>query len=392
MLSHQEGSTPPTTIATATSTTTTTTTHPTKTTTPQDVFSVGPLPRELAIETFYQWAVTEHWNPGTEDLQKAYTGADPNGFFAGTLTNPLTGTSKIISIVSGVRYSSEQAWLGYYIADPAYRGHGYGLKTFQTLLETHLKDVTSVALDGVTAQVGNYQKSGFTNIAWLNERRHGPNLNHFVEVQEKDLADKIRSGNLTFTSNSGSNSNNTDTSSNSDITEIVDLATIDLDEIQQLEQKFVGLNRPEFVNLWTKYHQDPENHRFGVAVISISTSSSKDNNNNNTITKKRTLLGYGCARPAISSYRVGPIYAESGEIARQILVKLAVDVVEADKRHSLGIPLKFDADVPNTNKAAIQMFDTLGWVDTFPCLRMWKGPIPKFDVNGVYAVATLELG
>ncbi|KAF9318323.1 hypothetical protein BG003_011422 [Podila horticola] len=324
-------------------------------------FTIALVSADQAAAIFFSWANAEHWNPTAQgaDLREVYFPLDPGAFFAGSVVSP-TGESKIVSILSGVRFG-EQAWVGFYIVDPAERGHGYGLKTFQHVLDIHLGDSsrTSIGLDGVMAQVSNYRKSGFTNVGWQNERRHG-NLVKLIEEQEAALADKIRAG----TASSG---------------RLVDLAAVDEAQLAAMEAQYSGLKRPEFMHRWVQFHsgvQETE-HRFSTAVLGED---------------GKTVLGYGCIRPAQTSYRVGPIYASSTEVAKQILVKLAIDVVETERSHPLGIPLEVDIDVPNTNKHAVELFDGLGWKDTFSVLRMWKGPIPEHDVNGVFGVATLEVG
>ncbi|KAG0085614.1 hypothetical protein BGZ93_000545 [Podila epicladia] len=333
----------------------------TTTTTPSPIFSIAPLSRDHAAAIFFNWANSEQWNPTAQgaDLGDVYFPLDSGAFFAGIVISPTTGESKIVSILSGVRFGAEQAWVGFYIVDPAQRGHGYGLKTFEHVLSKHLGDsgITSVGLDGVMAQVSNYRKSGFTNVGWQNERRHG-DLVKLVEVQEAALADKIRNGGV-----SG----------------LRDLATVDEAQLAAMEVRYSGLKRPEFVRRWVQFHSGVQEtkHRFNTALLAED---------------GKTVLGYGCIRPAQTSYRIGPIYASSTEVAKQILVKLAIDVVEVEKRHPLGVPLEIDIDVPNTNKHAVELFDGLGWKDTFPSLRMWKGPVPEHDVSGVFGVASLEVG
>ncbi|KAG0024022.1 hypothetical protein BGZ81_007843 [Podila clonocystis] len=327
--------------------------------TPAPTFTIAPLSLDQAATIYFNWAHAEQWNPTAQgaDFREVYFPVDSGGFFAGSVVSPTTGESKIVSILSGVRFDAEQAWVGFYIVDPAERGHGYGLKTFEHVLNQHLGTTVSVGLDGVMAQVSNYRKSGFTNVGWQNERRHG-DIHKLIKEQEAAVADKIRNGTISGLTN---------------------LAAVDEAQLAAMEVQYSGLKRPEFVHRWVQFHSGIEEtkHRFGTVLLAED---------------GKTVLGYGCIRPAQTSYRVGPLYASSTEVAKQILVKLAIDVVETDERHPLGIPLVIDIDVPNTNKQAVELFDGLGWKDTFPCLRMWKGPIPEHDVNGVFGVASLEVG
>src|SRR5690349_7397201 len=94
------------------------------------------LPSEKAGELFYSWANSEQWNPSTkgQDVKEVYHKTDPEGFIAGKITND-QGKEEIVVIISAVRYGSEQAWIGFYIANPKHRGNGYGLATFNKALD-----------------------------------------------------------------------------------------------------------------------------------------------------------------------------------------------------------------------------------------------------------------
>ncbi|KAG0056213.1 hypothetical protein BGZ89_002175 [Linnemannia elongata] len=338
--------------------------------------------RDQAADHFFNWASSEQWNPGHKGLElELLHSADPKGFFFSTVDPPSTTTNtstdnkeqqphpakdEVVSIVSAVRYGEDQGWIGFYIASPKYRGKGYGLATFNRAFD-HLTPDTreSIGLDAVLAQVENYRKSGFTQTSWLNERRNGSAID-LVEKQERELAEKI---------------------SRNEVEGLVLLSDpqVDLDQLPGIEVKYCGLKRPQFVKDWAQFHANhPEEHRFGVAILS---SDKKDEKSG-----KPLVLGYACVRPATSSYRVGPLYAVDGDVAKKLLVKLAVEVVLAEKQSPLGVPLMFDVDMPDKNPTAVKIFDGLGWKNTFPCLRMWKGKIPAHDVNGVFGVTTLEIG
>ncbi|KAI1316827.1 hypothetical protein EDD11_009405 [Mortierella claussenii] len=342
--------------------------------------------QQQAFETFYTWSLQEHWNPSTKgnDIKDLYYKADPEGFFFGRIPvaspnhrlhhlhahqdkNQESEEDEIVSIVSAVRYGDEQAWVGFYIVSPHHRGHGYGLQTFQQALKHAGHHRPSVGLDAVMAQVENYKKSGFTQIGWQDERRHG-SVKELLEHHEHGLAKQI---------------------AHNEIPGLVLLSDpqVDLDQLPGIEERFSGLKRSEFVKNWAKFHAEhSEQHCFGVAVL--STDGAKDAKSGKAI-----VLGYGCVRPAVNSYRVGPLYATTPEIAKQLLVKLAVEVELADKQQMLHhVPLQFDVDVPNSNEEAIKIFNAWGWNDTFPSLRMWKGKVPAHNVNGIFGVCTLELG
>lgn len=101
------------------------------------------------------WAAAEGWNPGLEDAA-AFHAVDPQGFLMGWLGNtPVTA-------ISVVRHSDTFGFLGFYLCHPDHRGNGYGMATWQAGM-AHLGDRT-VGLDGVPAQVANYEKSGFAMV------------------------------------------------------------------------------------------------------------------------------------------------------------------------------------------------------------------------------------
>ncbi|GJJ77217.1 hypothetical protein EMPS_09576 [Entomortierella parvispora] len=467
MLTNTPAATTATTEATATATTTSSTKGAGATaasTADSDIIFQRCSDKE-AQELFFNWSKTEQWNPGAKgaDIPGAMFKADPQGFFMGKVPKKDSpGEFETVSMISGVRYGEEQAWIGFYVVAPEHRGRGYGLKSFQNAMKHAQSTSTdgvirpSVGLDGVMAQVDNYRRSGFTEVGWLNERRHG-SASDLVHKQEKDLAEKIsrdeipglvdlivrdklvlreeakkqeeKAGATASASKAPATTTATadvtsaekeneqrnqsflglkaDALVGSDFQDAVESAftaattavlaplslaptapvtkLADWAQLSPMEQKYTGLKRPGFVRDWVQFHADhPEYHRFTAAVLS---QDQKDPESGLPV-----VLGYACVRPAESSYRVGPLYAATPKIAKQLLVKLACDMVQAEKIKPLGVPLEMDIDVPDTNAEAIKLFDGLGWPNTFPSLRMWNGKVPKHDASGVFGITTLEVG
>ncbi|KAG0203644.1 hypothetical protein BGX28_004131 [Mortierella sp. GBA30] len=326
---------------------------------------------DQAQALYHEWSLTEGWNPGTKGLEvkDVYLKADSKAFFFGKVDD------EVVSIISCVRFGQEQAWLGYYIVSPKHRGKGYGVVGFKRALDFANADTRNVGLDAVLAQVKNYQKSGFTQTQWQNQRRHG-SLKDLVENLEKDIANDILQGHVEGFEDKLLHGQNG---------RVVNLAdpAVDRTQLPQIEERYAGLKRPEFLQVWVDFHANhPEDHRFGAAVL-----STKEEQNG-----KPVVLGYGCIRPAETSYRMGPLYASSPEVARLLLVKLAVDVVQAEKQSPRGTPLDIDIDVPDKNEESLRLFDSLGWKNMFDSLRMWRGKAPESDVSGVFGVASLEVG
>jgi ribosomal protein S18 acetylase RimI-like enzyme len=112
------------------------------------------------------WAADEGWNPGLDDAE-TFRGADPSGFFVGTLDD------EPVASISVVKYGAGFAFLGLYMVRRGFRGQGYGWRLWRDAMAT-VAD-RQVGLDGVVAQQDNYRKSGF-QLAWRNVRYEGAGL------------------------------------------------------------------------------------------------------------------------------------------------------------------------------------------------------------------------
>ncbi|OSP55410.1 GNAT family N-acetyltransferase [Pseudoruegeria sp. SK021] len=107
---------------------------------------------EADLTQVLNWAADEGWNPGMEDAP-AFLAADPGGFLVGEQDG------KLVSAISVVNHSPEQAFLGLYLVHPNYRGQGLGMAIWSAGLAQ--AGARSVGLDGVPAQQANYARSGF---------------------------------------------------------------------------------------------------------------------------------------------------------------------------------------------------------------------------------------
>lgn len=201
------------------------------------------------------WAAAEGWNPGMDDADCFYA-ADANGFLVGLLGD------EPIATMSVVKYGDSFGFLGFYIVKPEYRGQGYGIQIWNAGL-AYLKGRT-VGLDGVIAQQGNYQKSGFT-LAYRNIRYQG-------------------NGGGFSPADSG----------------IVRLSTLPFDEIQAYDQPFFPDKRVKFLRCWINQPQ-------GTAL---------------GLVRNQKLVGYGVVRLCRSGYKIGPLFADSPDFAESLFLAL----------------------------------------------------------------------
>ncbi|MEU9287397.1 GNAT family N-acetyltransferase [Streptomyces sp. NPDC048275] len=226
-----------------------------------------------------------------------------------------------VSAVSVVNYGADYAFLGFYLVRPDLRGRGYGLTTWKAGL-AHAGGRT-VGLDGVVAQQDNYRRSGF------------------------ELAHRT----LRFTGAVPA----TRTPGGVQPAEAADFASI-----AAYDSACYPADRPRFLERWLT---EP-GHRAFVRVTD------------------GRLTGYAVIRPALDRPRIGPLFADTAEDARALLLGLAVGVPGGE----------VVVDIPETNAAGIALAEEFGLAPSFETARMYTGPVRPFAGERVYGVTTLELG
>jgi hypothetical protein len=119
--------------------------------------------RPEEVELIQTWAAAEGWNPVLH-AGPCFYATDPEGFFVGELDG------RPVSCISSVAYDRSFGFLGLYIVRPEFRGRGYGLQTWRVGMAR--LGTRNVGLDGVRAQQGNYERSGFA-VAYEHIRYRG---------------------------------------------------------------------------------------------------------------------------------------------------------------------------------------------------------------------------
>jgi GNAT superfamily N-acetyltransferase len=250
---------------------------------------------------------------------------DADCFYAADPSGFLIGLvgDEPIATLSAVKYGDSFGFLGCYIVKPEYRGKGYGIQIWNAGL-AYLRGRT-IGLDGVVEQQGNYRKSGFT-LAYKNLRYQG-------------------TGDGAFPTDSG----------------IVPLSTIPFDEIDTYDKPFFPSNRTQFLRCWI---DQPQSTALGIR-------------------RNHKLVGYGAMRICRSGYKVGPLLADSQELASHLFSAL--------KAHApAGAPIFLDT--PAVNPAAIDLAKQHNMTVAFETARMYIGKCPDFPVERLFGVMTFELG
>ncbi|MCX4545160.1 GNAT family N-acetyltransferase [Streptomyces sp. NBC_01565] len=213
------------------------------------------------MELLRAWADEEGWNPGDGD-RFAFAVADPEGFLVGRLDG------EPVACISAVRYGAGFGFIGFYIARPAFRGRGYGIRLWNAGMQR--LDGGLVGLDGVVEQQDNYRKSGFRS-AWNNVRHEGV---------PQDLPGGAAAA---------------------DGVAIVDAATLPFPQLAAYDSRFFPERRDAFLSAWTGLPG-----RTALAAV-----------------RDGRVEGLGVIRPCSSASRIGPLYAATPQVAAALLRRLA---------------------------------------------------------------------
>ncbi|MGB3613382.1 MAG: GNAT family N-acetyltransferase [Elainellaceae cyanobacterium] len=228
-----------------------------------------------------------------------------------------------VATLSAVRYGESFGFIGFYIVKPECRGRGYGLQIWQAGL-AHLGDRT-VGLDGVVAQQENYQRSGFA-LAHQNRRYQG-------------------TGGGVFPVDLG----------------VVPLSVMPFEPVNAYDRRFFPGERGAFLRCWIN---QPDCTALGVV-------------------RDDALMGYGVVRQCRSGYKIGPLFADTPEVA---------DCLFSALRSQVPVDEPLVLDIPAVNPAAVELADRYGMTMVFETARMYIGPAPVLPMDRLFGITTFELG
>jgi GNAT superfamily N-acetyltransferase len=249
---------------------------------------------------------------------------DAAPFYAQDPTGFLMGwlDNEPIGCISVVKYDEHFAFLGLYIVRPRWRGQGYGKAIWDAGIAS--AGARTIGLDGVVEQQDNYRQSGFA----LAHRstRWGGLLGHTAAVS----------------------------SSVQPVTpELVSAVSL-------FDRGCFPAPRSAFLAGWLA--DTPSRHSL-------------------VYRDGATVRGYGTIRRCVDGHKIGPLFADTPEVAAELLDALA-------RRVSGPIFI----DVPAVNEAAIEIVQSRGLVASFGTARMYRGvPIVLPSVS-IFGITSLELG
>ena len=228
-----------------------------------------------------------------------------------------------IATISAVRYGTSFGFLGFYIVKPEYRGKGFGIQIWNAGLK--YLEGRNIGLDGVLAQQDNYRKSGFKP-AYRNVRYEGRGGGNPAENPA-----------------------------------VVELSSLPFEAIDAYDRPFFPENRSRFVRSWIS---QPGCHAVGIM-------------------RGGGLAAYAVMRKCRSGYKIGPLFADSPELAECLFSALK-------SRAEPSEPVFLDA--PESNHGAVALSERHGMKVMFETTRMYTGDAPNIPLNRLFGVTSFEIG
>lgn len=227
---------------------------------------------------------------------------------------------KKVGCISTVAYSPDYGFLGLYIVIPEYRKKGVGIQLWDHAMR--YMGNRCMGLDGVVSQQENYQKSGF-KFYYKNIRFEGGSCS----LNPMDL---------------------------------LNLRNLPFEKIQAYDYPIFGIPRPNFLKQWITMP-----NAYGLAKVIHG-----------------HLRGYGILRSCAVGYKVGPLFADTYEIAEEIYQGLC----------ALAGKKPVFLDVPETNLYAMQLAKNNKLQKVFETARMYTRLPPRPQIDKTYGITTFELG
>ena len=217
--------------------------------------------------------------------------------------------------------------MGFFIVRPDLRGQGIGRDFWiwrRDRLRTRLGRGAAIGMDGVFAMQPFYARGGFV-------------FSH-------------RNLRLAGTGQGGASVDPA----------LVELGSLPFEQVAGFDRHHFGFSREVFLRRWIR----PEGG-LGLGFLDGD-----------------RIRGFGVVRPCRTGFKIGPLFAETPEVADALFVALS--------GHAGGESVFLD--VPENHTAALELGRRHQLTESFGCARMYHGPAPELPWNQIYGVTTFELG
>lgn len=221
--------------------------------------------------------------------------------------------------ISAVAYNEQFGFVGLYITRPDLRRYGTGMALLHAA-QGYLGERT-IGADGVLNMVPKYLQIGFCP-AHKNARYQGGGVSC-----ASSLADPV---DLSFT------------------------------ELEEYDRRFFPASRSSFLQNWI--------NQPGGCFRMVRAGG--------------RMIGYGLMRPCRQGFKIGPLFADSPDIADELYRSLA--------SHATESPVFLD--LPVCNKEALALAERYGMTKVFETERIYRGAPPVLPLDQVYGITSFELG
>jgi hypothetical protein len=264
------------------------------------------------------WAADEGWNPGKSDIAIAWD-TDPEGFIALRMGSDLIGGGTIMS------YDGLFGFMGLFIVRRDRRGRGLGAHLWRyrlRRLQGRLAPGAPIGMDGVLAMKPFYQRGGFV-FAHDDVRYQG------IADGKMDPAVRL-------------------------------LDSSAFAAVENFDRLHVPAPRASFLHRWI--------FQRGAHVLGLHENGQ--------------LVGYGVARPALTGYKLGPVFAKRADIAERLILSLMARIPGE----------QVQLDVPEPNQSGSRLAEKFGLKEVFGCARLYHDHTPDLPLGDIFGVTSFEFG
>jgi GNAT superfamily N-acetyltransferase len=290
------------------------------TTMPGDL-SITPMVREEA-DILAAWAADEGWNPGKSDIAIAWD-TDPEGFIA--LRKDSDRGADLIGGGTIMSYDGRFGFMGLFIVRRDQRGRGLGAHLWRyrlKRLQGRLAPGAAIGMDGVLAMKPFYERGGFV-FAHDDVRYQG------IAAGTMDQAARPIDSSM-FAS------------------------------VENFDRAHVPAPRPSFLRQWI--------FQRGAHALALHHDGK--------------VVGYGVARPALTGYKLGPVFANRADIAERLIQSLTACISGE----------QVQLDVPEPNRPGTRLAEKFGLKEVFGCARLYHGRTPDLPIGNIFGVTSFEFG
>ncbi|MDC0336476.1 GNAT family N-acetyltransferase, partial [Pseudodesulfovibrio sp.] len=217
-----------------------------------------------------------------------------------------------IATISAVRYEGDFGFVGLYIVAPESRGKGYGMELWQHAIK-HLEGC-NIGLDAVTEQEQTYIRAGFSTV--------------YRSARYEGVGKGAKPGG------------------------VIPIDKIDFAKIVEYDRYCFPGARENFMQTWLE--------AVGATGYGVMNGD--------------TLAGFGIIRPCAKGYKIGPLFADTADIAETLFQALTASATGE----------KFYLDVIEPNAAAMELAKRHGLEEVFVTVRMYTGEQPQMDMDKIF--------